>query len=79
MKHTYLEWYEPKRGDLLAHHFLNTADKGGENIDMVAAKANTSADWAGGGLVSTVEDLNCFSFEHCSPASSFRIGLRSMR
>ena len=60
MEHTYLEWYEPKRGDLLAHHFVSTADKGGGNIDVVAAKANTSADWAGGGLVSTVEELNCF-------------------
>ena len=58
MKHTYLEWYEPKRGDRLAHHFLNLADKGGGNVDIVAAKLNTSADWAGGGLVSTVEDLN---------------------
>ena len=23
MDHTYLEWYEPKRGNLLAHHFLS--------------------------------------------------------
>ncbi len=60
MDHTYLEWYEPKRGNLLAHHFLSNADKDGGNIDVVATKANTSADWAGGGLVSTVEDLNCF-------------------
>ena len=60
LKDTYLEWYEPKRGDLLAHHFVKMADKDGENLDIVAIKANTSADWAGGGLVSTVEDLNCF-------------------
>lgn len=60
MKHTYLEWYEPQRGDRLAHHFLNLGFKGGGNVDVVAAKLNTSADWAGGGLVSTVEDLNVF-------------------
>jgi len=60
MEHTYLEWYEPKRGDRLAHHFVNLADQGGGNVDVVTAKLNTSADWAGGGLVSTVEDLNVF-------------------
>jgi D-alanyl-D-alanine carboxypeptidase len=60
MKQTYLEWYEPKRGDRLAHHFLNFGSQGGGNVDVVAAKLNTSADWAGGGLVSTVEDLNVF-------------------
>jgi D-alanyl-D-alanine carboxypeptidase len=60
MEHTYLEWYEPKRGDRLAHHFVNLDYKGGGNVDVVAAKLNTSADWAGSGLVSTVEDLNVF-------------------
>ena len=39
---------------------MDLADKGGGNVDIVAAKLNTSADWAGGGLVSTVEDLNVF-------------------
>ena len=60
MEHTYLEWYEPKRGDRLAHHFVDFTGKGGGNVDIVATKHNTSADWAGGGLVSTVDDLNCF-------------------
>lgn len=60
MHRTYLEWYEPKRGDLLAHHFVNLADRGAGNLDIVAAKGNTSGDWAAGGLVSTVEDLNRF-------------------
>lgn len=60
MGNTYLEWYEPKRGDRLAHHFVNLADKGGGNVDVVTAKLNTSADWAGGGVVSTVADLNVF-------------------
>ena len=50
MEHTYLEWYEPKRGDLLAHHFVDATDKGSGIIDVIAVKANTSCDWAGGGL-----------------------------
>ena len=39
---------------------LPSLAKGGGNVDIVASKHNLSADWAGGGLVSTVEDLNDF-------------------
>jgi D-alanyl-D-alanine carboxypeptidase len=52
MVDTYLEWHEPGTPwPPLSHVYL-----GGRDITAV----NTSADWAGGGLVSTVEDLRRF-------------------
>lgn len=60
MTHTYLEWYEPSLSDPLAHHFFNLEELGVGNVDLVAVGLNTSTDWAGGGLVSTVKDLNTF-------------------
>ena len=61
LQDTYLEWYEPKRGEMfLAHHFVKMADKDGENLDIVAIKANAS-HWPVALQVSApVEDLNCF-------------------
>ncbi|MBU0509730.1 beta-lactamase family protein [bacterium] len=52
MTHTYLETREtPTSGGVLSHPFLGNVD---------TAPINTSFDWAGGGLVSTVDDLTRF-------------------
>lgn len=61
MTHSYLEWYEPARGADPAHHFVDLRRFGFPiNLDVVAAGVNTSFDWAGGGVVSTADDLNRF-------------------
>jgi D-alanyl-D-alanine carboxypeptidase len=52
MVDTYLEWHEPGTPwPPLSHVYLGARD---------ITAVNTSADWAGGGLVSTVEDLRRF-------------------
>ncbi len=52
MYDTYLEFYEPARGNgQLIHQYR-------KRMDMT--KMNTSFDWAGGGLVSTTADLATF-------------------
>ncbi|MDD5087642.1 MAG: serine hydrolase [bacterium] len=52
MNHTYLETREsPTPGGALSHPFIG---------DIDTAPINTSFDWAGGGLVSTVDDLTRF-------------------
>lgn len=48
MQATYLEWHEPSRGFPISHHY-----DGDRDLTM----ANTSFDWAGGGLVTTAGDL----------------------
>jgi D-alanyl-D-alanine carboxypeptidase len=53
MQNTYFEYYEPARGNgKVAHSFL-----GKRNITRTL---NTSYDWAGGGVVSTTNDLAIF-------------------
>jgi len=53
MKNTFFEYYEPTPAETnFAHSFLGKID--------VTDKLNTSYDWAGGGLVSTTEDLSKF-------------------
>ena len=50
---SYLEYYEDARGDApLSHAYYGSID--------VSRDVNTSFDWGGGGIVSTVEDLNTF-------------------
>lgn len=48
MDSTYLEWHEPPRGRAVSHHYDG-------DVDLLPM--NTSYDWAGGGLVTTVGDL----------------------
>jgi D-alanyl-D-alanine carboxypeptidase len=63
LRQTYLEWYEPAIEAGPAHHFINLdalGVSGGGNADLIALGINTSLDWAGGGLVSTVGDLDVF-------------------
>lgn len=61
MTRSYFEWYEPARGEGPVHHFLDLTPLGvPQNIDVVAAGVNTSFDWGGGGVVSTVGDLDRF-------------------
>lgn len=48
MDATYLEWHEPRRGGEVSHPY-----EGGRDLQP----ANTSYDWAGGGLVTTAGDL----------------------
>ena len=53
MQNTYFEYYEPIRGHQnMAHAFMGPED--------ITLTANTSFDWSGGGLVSTVKDLSVF-------------------
>ncbi|MCP4547996.1 MAG: beta-lactamase family protein [bacterium] len=53
MVNSYLEFYEPARGDNpLSHTFFSTVD--------VSQDINTSFDWAGGGIVSTCTELTKF-------------------
>lgn len=51
MDDTYLEGYEPHRGPPMAHTYLGEVD---------TTVIHGSADWAGGGLVSTTADLVIF-------------------
>jgi len=52
MKNTYLEFYEPSKGNhQQVHQYIKKTDM---------TKVNTSFDWAGGGLVSTTADLAIF-------------------
>ena len=56
LKNTYFEFYEPKQGNLKRiDAFLN-------RINMTE-KINTSYEWAGGGIVSTTQDLATFITE----------------
>jgi D-alanyl-D-alanine carboxypeptidase len=53
MKNSYLEHYEPPRGDApLSHAFFSTVD--------LVTDVNTSFDWGGGGIASTAEEFNTF-------------------
>ncbi|MCA9189427.1 MAG: alpha/beta fold hydrolase, partial [Planctomycetales bacterium] len=58
MNETYYEWRENERGCGLAHHFMVLND--GQNHNVVAERLASSAEWANGGMVTTVGDLNCF-------------------
>lgn len=60
LEFTYLEWYEPSRGKEPVHHYFNLGSFGASNVDVIQAGMNTSLDWSGGGLVSTVGELNTF-------------------
>jgi D-alanyl-D-alanine carboxypeptidase len=61
MHDTYLEWFEDRHGYFdLAHHFLDFSAFGLGNLNIVSKGINTSSDWAGGGLVSTLSDLHKF-------------------
>lgn len=58
---TYHEYYEAAIGAPKAHHFFDLSLLGQTgNIDIDASGGNTSASWAGGGIVSTPEDLLAF-------------------
>lgn len=48
MDSTYLEWHEPPRGSEVSHHYDGQRD---------LLPLNMSFDWAGGGLVTTADDL----------------------
>lgn len=48
MDSTYLEWHEPPRGSEVSYHYDGQRD---------LLPLNTSFDWAGGGLVTTADDL----------------------
>lgn len=64
MTDTFLEWYEPVPLDRLSHNFFwiedDTATEGGHNVNLMRISFNSSAGWAGGGLVTTAHDLNRF-------------------
>ena len=54
------EGFEPARGQI-AHHFYHLAAQGNDrNLDIAATTLNTSAAWASGAVVSTLEDLSLF-------------------
>lgn len=60
MVNTWHEGFEPARGRI-AHHFYNLVPQGvNRNLDITATTLDTSAAWASGAVVSTVEDLSLF-------------------
>jgi D-alanyl-D-alanine carboxypeptidase len=62
MTNSYLEWYEPVYGTAPVDHHIHMYGDIGEadNLNIIGLAINTSFDWGGGGLVSTVDDLNIF-------------------
>lgn len=59
MHSAYLDWYEATIGSGPAHHYSNLLSYGiNENIDIIDSNINTSFDWAGGGIVCSIEELN---------------------
>lgn len=61
MNNAYLEWYESFSGKGPAHHYANLTPFGiNENLDVIASGLNTSFDWAGGGIVSSIDELNSY-------------------
>ncbi|MDO6528109.1 serine hydrolase [Motilimonas sp. 1_MG-2023] len=64
MNFSYLEWHEAAEGKGPAHHYSNLSPFGiNENIDVIASGLNTSFDWAGGGIVSSIEELNSYAID----------------
>lgn len=60
MVNSWHEGFEPARGRV-AHHFYNLVPQGiNRNLDISATTLDTSAAWASGAIVSTVEDLALF-------------------
>lgn len=60
MVNSWHEGFEPARGQI-AHHFYHLAAQGNDrNLDIAATTLNTSAAWASGAVVSTLEDLSLF-------------------
>ncbi len=59
MQHTWLHWRDPTPSGLQQSHRYEAL------YDMTTKRQN-SADWAGGGLVSTVEDLQIFIHALCT-------------
>ena len=58
MTSSYLETRETARGMPLLPHYLDVEGIG--NIDLINTGFNPSADWGGGGVVSTLADLHAF-------------------
>ena len=55
---TFLEWYEPIPQSRLAHCIW--INPGRQDVDLMESGFNSSADWAGGGLISTAANLDAF-------------------
>ncbi|MEC4090327.1 serine hydrolase domain-containing protein [Pseudoalteromonas rubra] len=67
MDNTYMDRHEPMRGsEQIAHHYFYIPEHEeipselSGNHNVVALEVNTSFAWAGGGMVSTLDDLNVF-------------------
>lgn len=59
MNSAYFDWHETTIGSGPAHHYSNLSSYGiNENIDVIDSGINTSFDWAGGGIVCSIEELN---------------------
>lgn len=56
----YLEWYEAPKSAPTMHQYQDGSQLGVDDIDVVAAEVNTSADWAGGGIVSNAHEIDRF-------------------
>ena len=60
MESSYLEWANDKVGDGPVEHYYTFEDGSNETIPINASGVNLSFDWAGGGIVSNVVDLDRF-------------------
>jgi D-alanyl-D-alanine carboxypeptidase len=62
MTGSYLEWYEPVHGTTPVDHFIHATGNldDADNLNIIGLDINTSFDWGGGGLVSTLTDLNTY-------------------
>lgn len=60
MDSSYLEWSNDDVGNGPVEHFYHFEDNSNEDIPINASGVNLSFDWAGGGIVSNVVDLNRF-------------------
>ncbi|MBQ4850380.1 serine hydrolase [Pseudoalteromonas sp. MMG012] len=66
MQHTYMDYHQAKKGQGPIEHLFMIQTDAPEyqylngNHNVVALGVNTSFAWAGGGIVSTLDDLNAF-------------------
>lgn len=60
MANTWHEGFESPRGQLAAHYYHLAAQGINRNLDITATNLNTSAAWASGAIVSTLDDLALF-------------------
>lgn len=72
MANTWHEGFESPRGQVTAHYYHLAAQGINRNLDISATNLNTSAAWASGAIVSTLEDVALFQ-RSLSQGALFRL------